>query len=183
MNTNKQNIKSSPRLTWKAFVDSNNKAAFLLYKNGQIKIINQIEELSRVILPPYSKEYPYESYEFTNMEDVFLYIERAKQESIASLYDKAKSVVKKYNEQDEYTQILLASNIVWSYFQDRFSTIHYLGVIGDNGSGTVGDTFEALGYRAVNLTDPNKCYKLISSSTVEPGLLLELIYGLCTTIG
>ena len=74
-----------------------------------------------------------------------------------SLYKKAKSIIQKYNDQDEHKLTLLTADIVWSYFQDKFSTTHYIGVVGDNGSGksTVGDTFEAIGYRVVNMTDPS----------------------------
>lgn len=45
---------------------------------------------------------------------------------------------------------------MWSYFQDKFGTTHYLGIFGDNDSGksSVGNTFEAVGYRTVNMTSP-----------------------------
>ena len=60
---------------------------------------------------------------------------------------------------------------MWSYFQDRFSTTHYDGIIGDNGSGksTVGDTFEAVGYRPVNMTDPTGANWFRILGTLEPG--------------
>jgi hypothetical protein len=43
MNTNEQNIKSSPRRRWKAFVDSNNKAALKEIENGQEECVWTIE--------------------------------------------------------------------------------------------------------------------------------------------
>ena len=90
------------------------------------------------------------------MEEVNSHLKRSFQESVDSLFQKAKSIVKQYNDQDNDIITLLAADTVWSYFQDRFSTTHYVGVVGDNGSGksTVGDTFEAVGYRVVNMTDP-----------------------------
>jgi hypothetical protein len=144
---------------------------FLRYKEGQIKSSPRIEESSRNIKPPDPEEYPYESYEFKNMDEVLSYVERAKTDSRDSLYQKAKSIVKKFNDQDDHKLVLVAADIVWSYFQDRFSTTHYLGVFGDNGSGksTVGDTFEAVGYRPVNMTDPTAPNLFRVLGTIERG--------------
>lgn len=52
--------------------------------------------------------------------------------------------------------MLLSADIVLSYYLDRFSTTHYIDIVGDNGSGksTMGETFATLGYRVVNITDP-----------------------------
>ena len=43
---------------------------FLKYENGEIKIVEKIEETARVIVPPNQEEYPYEPYEFSSMEEV-----------------------------------------------------------------------------------------------------------------
>jgi energy-coupling factor transporter ATP-binding protein EcfA2 len=144
---------------------------FLKYENGQIKSVPQIEESSRIIKPPDPEEYPYEAYEFKDFDEVLSYVDRAKKESIDSLYKKAKPIVMKYNDQDDYKLVLIAANIIWSYSQDRFSTTHYVGVVGDNGSGksTVGDTFEAIGYRPVNMTDPTAANLFRVLGTIEPG--------------
>jgi hypothetical protein len=144
---------------------------FLKYENGEVKLVENIQEFSRVIEPPYPEEYPYEPYEFKDIKEAVGYADRAKKESIDSFYQKAKSIVEKYNDQDTHKQILLATDIVWSYFQDKFSTTHYLGVVGDNGSGksTVGDTFEATGYRPVNMTDPTAANLFRLLGTMEAG--------------
>jgi hypothetical protein len=132
---------------------------FLVYieKEGEIFAFKKIEEMTRVIKPAAEEEYPYEPYEFSNMEEVHSFLERAKTTSIYSLYSQAKQIAIDYNDQDFDKVVLLTIDIIWSYFQDRFPTTHYVAVIGDNGSGksTVGDTFESVGYRVVNLTDPN----------------------------
>jgi hypothetical protein len=154
---------------------------FLKSNNSKIGTTGQIEELGRIIRPPNIEEYPYEPYEFANIGEVEFYIERTKSESanvkmIDSLFQMAKSIVGKYNDQDDHVIVLLAADLVWSYFQDRFSTTHYVGVIGDNGSGksTIGDTFEAVGYRAVNMTDPTASNIFRVLGMVE--------YGQCTII-
>jgi hypothetical protein len=144
---------------------------FLAYKNDEIISVDQIEESARIIKPPNPEEYPYEPYEFANMREVELYKKKADNESIDSLYERAKSIARNYNDQDHHKLILVAADAVSSYFQDKFSTCHYVGVIGDNGSGksTVGDTFEAIGYRAVNMTDPTAANFFRVLGTIEPG--------------
>jgi hypothetical protein len=143
---------------------------FLKYENGGVKSIQYIEESNRIITPPHPEEYPYEPYEFKNMAEVISYIERAKK-STHSLYHNGKSIVSKYNDQDGHKLVVLSADIVWSYFQDMFSTTHYEEIIGDNGSGksTVGDTFEAVGYRPVNMTDPTAANLFRILGTLEPG--------------
>ena len=95
--------------------------------------VDQIEEPGRIIKPPSTEEYPYEPYAFLDMQEVKSYGEKAEKECEDSLYKKNKCIVQKYNDQDPHKSILLAADITWSYFQDKFSTTHYVGVIGDNG--------------------------------------------------
>jgi hypothetical protein len=140
------------------------------FENKQIKIIDRIEHETRILIPPSHEEYPYIPYEFTKQELVN-YIQLASAESIDTIYQKALSLVKRYNDQDGYKQNLIALDIVWSYSQDRFSTTHYQNVVGDNDSGksTIGATFEVLSYRCVNTTNPSAANVFRILGTVEPG--------------
>jgi hypothetical protein len=99
----------------------------------------------------------HEPYEFQNMDQVLGYMERARKETIDSLYTQAKQIATEYNDQQGDKINLLTIDIVWSYFQDKFPTTHYDIVLGGNGSGksSYGITFGATGYRVVNLTSPN----------------------------
>jgi hypothetical protein len=145
---------------------------FLKYQDNMVCEVVSKEGASEIIIkPPNQEEYPYVPYEFKNMEEVRLYEERAKKESIYSLYQKAKSIVKKYNDQDNYKLNLLAIDIVWSYFQDKFGTTHYLIIVGDNDSGksSLGNTFEAVGYRVVNMTSPTAPNVFRTLGVTEPG--------------
>ena len=92
-------------------------------------------------------------------------------ETIDSLYKKAKSIVRKYNDQDNPKLNLLAIDIFWSYFQDKFGTTHYLDIVGDNDTGksSLGNTYEAVGYRAVNMTSPTAPNVFRTLGTIEPG--------------
>src|SRR6476661_8446757 len=63
---------------------------FIKYENGEMKTVEKVEESSRIIRPPRIEEYPYLPYEFTNLEEVKKYVDRAKLETIDSLYTRAK---------------------------------------------------------------------------------------------
>jgi hypothetical protein len=144
---------------------------FLKYENDELKTVEQIEEPSRIIKPPYSEEHPYESYEFANMKEVKEYSERAKSMSIDSLYTRVKQFVADYNDQDPSKLNLLSIDIIFSYFQDKFATTHYDSIVGDNDSGksSLGITFEALAYRPVCMTDPSAANIFRCLGTIEPG--------------
>ena len=74
--------------------------AFIIYykNNNEIKKVSIVEEATRILKPPNSEEHPYEPYEFANADELQSYMHRATNESIDSLYQKAKSIVRKYND-------------------------------------------------------------------------------------
>jgi hypothetical protein len=146
---------------------------FIIYDKADEELVpvEKIEEPSRVLRPPNVEEYPYEPYEYVDSEELNYYLKRAKEESIYSLYQKWKFIVKKYNDQDEYKQILITTDLLWTYFQDLFPTTHYTAAIGDNGSGksSIGDTFEHGAYRCINLTNPSAPNVFRILGGIEPG--------------
>ena len=130
-----------------------------------------IEEESRDLRPIEEQEYPYEPYRFKDAAEIKDYEERALNETPDSLFTKIGSIVSYYNDQQHYKLNIVSADIYWSYFQDRFSTTHYDLLTGGNGSGksSLGNTFGALAYRAVNMTDPTAAnlYRLLGP--IEPG--------------
>jgi hypothetical protein len=88
-----------------------------------------------------------------------------------TLLAKIKVQVKRFNEIDDKIATLLSANILGSYFQDRFSTVHYIIVVGTNGTGksAFGETFECLGYRTVNVTNATESFWFRIFGTVEYG--------------
>src|SRR5918995_3854706 len=141
------------------------------FESCELVSIERIDENSRVLRPPNYEEYPYRPYEFVNIVELSEYVKRAKSETIDSLYRKALDIVKLFNDQDDYKQSIIAIDLVWSYFQDKFGTTHYLGVVGDNDSGksSIGNTFEAVAYRCVNMTSPSAPNIFRVLGTIEPG--------------
>ena len=116
-----------------------------------------IEEATRTLVPPWEEHYPYEPYRFDSRELNYL-LSEVKHETIDTLYEKIKSVIRKYIDVNKETINLLSADVLGSYFQDRFSTVHYIVVVGDNGTGksAIADVFEALGYRAIVMTNPTR---------------------------
>lgn len=144
---------------------------FVNYVNDKIGIVNLIPEKSRTLRPVAEEEYPYEPYRFKDAAEIKDYIERALNETPDSLFTRIGSTVSYYNDQQQYKLNIVAADIYWSYFQDRFSTTHYDLLTGGNGSGksSLGNTFGAMAYLAVNMTDPTAAnlYRLLGP--IEPG--------------
>jgi hypothetical protein len=59
---------------------------FLKYENGKIVNVDRIEESNRIIKPPSAEEYPYEPYEFADMQEIKSYEVKCGTESLDSLY-------------------------------------------------------------------------------------------------
>ena len=130
-----------------------------------------IEEATKKLRPPFVEECPYVPYDFKTTEEPNRYSRRAKLETIDTLYQKVKSLGGLFNDIAEKTLVQLTAEILISYFQDRCSTVHYLFVLGDNGTGKTvfGNTFECLGYRAVNITNTTDAFWFRVFGTNEAG--------------
>jgi hypothetical protein len=120
---------------------------FIKYENGQVKVVDRIEESSRIIRPPRIEEYPYPPYEFANVEELREYVNKAKSSNIESLYLDTHEIVRRYIEQEEDIIVIYTADIVWSYFQDSFPTTHYINLVGDTESGksSMGEVFQFTG--------------------------------------
>jgi hypothetical protein len=143
----------------------------------EFRLVSKIEESTRILIPPSIEEYLHEPYEFESQTEIESYMEKAEKETIFSLFTKIKSIVSKFIDQEEHIINLLATNIVFSHHQDRFNTVHYVGIFGDNGTGksSIGDVFEALAYRAMNTTDPTVANIFRALGSVEPGQLTLIL--------
>ena len=88
-------------------------------------------------------------YSFKDKDEFYSYIERAKAETLDSLFDKTLSQWKRYIDADEFHLNLCAADIMFTYFQDRIGTTHYLFFVADNDAGKSNNLklFNILGYR------------------------------------
>ena len=88
--------------------------------------VEAIEEETGVIRPPNTEEYPYTPYEFKDKQELNTDYYGLKISSIGELYKICKEFWNLYIDQDNHILIILASDSILSYFQDLFSTIHYI---------------------------------------------------------
>jgi hypothetical protein len=148
------------------------KPYFIKYEEkGFITTEPKITDVTPALRPPVAEEYPYNPYEFRTVSEPQEYLVRAMRETPDSLLAKIKTMVKDLNDISEHTANLLSLTIFNSYFQDRFSTVYYLIVIGANGTGksAFGDTFESLAYRAVKVTNATDTFWFRIFGTIEFG--------------
>src|SRR4029079_3739848 len=150
------------------------KPYFIRYnrEKGFIQIEPKIIDVTPILRPPLSQEYPNNNpYEFKTNDEPQRYLQRALKETPDSILEKIKTHVRRFNDIDDNTVTLLSANILGSYFQDRFSTVHYLIIIGANGTGksAFGDTFECVGYRAVKVTNTTDAFWFRIFGNIEFG--------------
>jgi len=174
---NKYSNRGKRVLRESVFIDG--KPYFLRYspEKGFLYIEPVIEESTRKLRPPNLEECPHEPYEFTSHSLNSHYLPLAKKETIDSLYQKIKTSVKQFNETDNHVSNLLSADIIASWFQDRLSTVHYLFIVGGNGTGksAMGDTFECLGYRVVNVTNATEAFWYRVVGCIEYGQVTMVI--------
>jgi hypothetical protein len=137
-----------------------NKSVFLQIDAKEKPVISPYLDLSK---DQYIMVYPNEdgisgvaSYitpiKFNDPNEIKYYIEKAKNETIDSLFDKHLSLWKRFVvSNDEHMIKFLAIDSVYSQFQDLFEATHYDLIIGPPGSGkgAILITFKLLGYRVV----------------------------------
>jgi hypothetical protein len=109
---------------------------YFISHNEQTKNIDCTQEIGerfRILRPPEPAEYSYPPYEFKNKAELVLTYLEVRKYNLDSLLSKAASIVSKFNDQDDYKHRTIASDIIWSYFQDRFATTRYEVLVGGVG--------------------------------------------------
>ncbi len=144
--------------------------------DSKITLKDEIVESTRVLRPPAIEEYPsYFPYAFESEEEVKEFVKLIKNSqrtvSVDALFLKTREYVSRFIVHKDHVLDYISSLIVLSYFQDKFPTIPYTMFVSDNGSGksTIGNVFEVLGYRCVNMTDPTTANIFRIFGTIESG--------------
>jgi hypothetical protein len=159
----------------------NGKPMFLNYDNSTDKFSTtaKIEEPTRVLHTPPAHFYANQgaAYEFANAEEIQYYLERAKASTMFSLYEIAKKTSRRYNDQTEELILLSAIDKIASYFQDRFSTVHYDILTGVPGAGKSAwaEDFLAGCYRGAYFTEPTAAVMYRMLGQVERGQCTMII--------
>jgi hypothetical protein len=129
--------------------------------------------------------YPYDTlethnpipYTFESEEELKQYVERTRNETFDTLYLKTKSTFKQFVDVEEKYLVLLAASTMLSYYQDKFGTIHYIIIVGDNGSGKNSAllVYRYLGYRVFYVTAASAAniYTFLGDEEEGQGTLAE----------
>ena len=147
---------------------------FLQIIEGKPRISHMIDmsQEKHVIIKPHNQgtASPALPYQFKDVAEIEYFIEQAQKETVDSLFVKHKSIWKQIVvASDDGLIILLASDSVYSYFQDKFATTHYDMFVGGPGSGkgAILNGFRYLGYRVVLASDMSGANILDLLSSVE----------------
>jgi len=129
----------------------NDESKFLQLSNETKPILcSKLERQNRTLYPAdtIDTQNPI-PYIFESIEELQHYLERARKETYDTLHFKVKSTFKKYVNAEEHYIVILAADTIYSYFQDKFATVHYNIFVGDNGSGKNSAllVYRQLGYR------------------------------------
>jgi hypothetical protein len=105
---------------------------------------------------------PYELISYINKPYIFKsrqefddFIEKAKNETLDSLYRKVKSIWGKYIDADDFHISICAADTIFTYYQDKLGLSHYLFFVGGNNAGKSNNLtiLHFLAYRNMTSTD------------------------------
>jgi hypothetical protein len=74
-------------------------------------------------------------YKFESAQDFKLCVEKARRETLVTLYRKNKEICSKYIDADSFHIAICAADIIFTYYQDKMGLTHYLFFVGGNDSG------------------------------------------------
>jgi hypothetical protein len=76
-----------------------------------------------------------EPYRFQSEQDFKSYIDRARHETLDTLYRKVKAIWSKYIDADDFHISICAADTIFTYYQDKMGLTHYLFFVGGSRRG------------------------------------------------
>ncbi len=152
----------------------NGNSHFISVDNLQLELTGELDSDSEhPIRPMPFSDYPYPPYVFENKEEIERYISliHSKRITIEKLFALIRAEIEKFIVHHDFVLDFITALIIFSYFQDSFSTVPYTLFVSDNGNGktVVGNFFEMLAYRVVNMTDPTTANIFRVFGTLQAG--------------
>jgi hypothetical protein len=155
----------------------NNIPYFIQIINNKPLLSSKIELSDIGIAPPERIEYLSKEYNFASVEEIEYFINRAKNETLDSLFQLVKSFWIKYIDVNEDFINVCAADTIFSYFQDKLGMCHYLLIVGDNNSGksNILLLFSLVGYRPLYDTSitPANIYNFCGQLEEGQGIIIE----------
>ena len=129
------------------------------------------------IEPLVKDQYLTKAYSFASEEEVKHYVEAASSLTLDDLYHMIKKIVRKYIDSDDFHISILTLSIIFTYYQDRVGTTHYLFFVGPPNCGKTNNLtlFEEMAYRCMSssgLTAPN-IYEFLGGKEEGMGTIAE----------
>jgi hypothetical protein len=116
-------------------------------------------------------------YDFESTHEFELGIVKAREETLDTLYNKVKSIWRKYIDADDFHISICAADTIYTYYQDRIGLTHYLFFVGNNNSGKSNNltALHFLAYRNFTSTDMTAAniYQFLGSGEEGQGTLCE----------
>jgi hypothetical protein len=155
----------------------NGKPSFAVTINGgnSVTFFDELETADMKLRPPTKQEYPPNSaIEFTSEDELMERIRYALDEdTLYKLYHDVKKYYTKeyFVDTEPHNTVILTTYTITGYFQDKFSTVCYIWLIGDNGSGknSILITYSWLGYRVFYVEGAKAHHILEYLGTVQEG--------------
>ena len=152
--------------------------SFLQIVDGKPILSEKIMDVPDMILKPIDRtSYLNKEYLFHSSDQINDYIKRAYEETLDTLYQKAKSIWQKYIDADNDHIAICVADTIFTYFQDKLGMTHYLLFVGDNNAGKSNNlaVFQYLGYRALFDTSitPANIYQYLGGIEEGQGIILE----------
>lgn len=150
---------------------------FLQIGDGKPILTEKIELETITLLPPSISSCLSKEYVFSSKSEIESYIQRAKKQTMDSLFYQVKGMWKKYFDIDDDTINICAADTIFTYFQDKLGMTHYLLFIGDNNTGKSNalTLFEQLAYRPLKdiSISPANIYNFLGQFEEGQGIILE----------
>lgn len=127
--------------------------------------------------PIESTAYLNKPYIFKSKQEFELCVNKARNETLDTLYIRVKSIWKKYIDADDFHISICAADTIFTYHQDKIGLTHYLFFVGNNSSGKSNNLtlLHFLAYRNFTSTDMTAAniYQFLGSDEEGQGTLCE----------
>ena len=148
---------------------------FVYFVNGKVQLVDSITRNNDILVPSdtIDTRNPI-PFIFESKQELDQYIEKAKNETLDSLFLKVESINRKYVDIEPHYHTLITSDIIWTWLQDKFGTTHYNIFTGDNGSGKNSQllVFKFLGYRVFYVVSASAANYYTKMGNIEEGQIV-----------
>ena len=153
-------------------------ACKIVNDESKVDLISSIPLTDTTELRPYEvTSYMNKPYTFKSKDEFENIVQKAKTETLDSLYEKVKRIWTKYVDADDFHISMCTADTIYTYFQDKIGLTHYLFFVGNNASGKSNNltVFHFLAYRNFTSTDMTAAniYQFLGSMEEGQGTLCE----------